>query len=286
MIIEEAFAKINLSLDVCGKRPDGYHEVKMVMQSVDLHDTLSLEALESGIELLMNNAELSAEASGGKKNIIVKAAETLFDYMDFKGGVKITLDKRIPIAAGMAGGSTDAAATLRGINRLFGFGLSNTELEALAVKIGADVPFCVEGGTKLSEGIGEVLTTLPTPERTHIVICKPNVNVSTKDVYEGFDLLDNPYHPPVDDMVEAIKESDFDKIPKLMGNSLEAVTKKLYPVIGEIEKFMMDNGAYMALMSGSGPTVFGLADEDVCKNLCDKLSWKYPDYYVKGHYYG
>lgn len=285
-ITENAYAKINLSLDVCGRRANGYHDVKMIMQSISLHDTLTLEAIESGIELEMDSAELTSESNSGKENIIVKAATAFFEATGIKKGVRVILSKRIPIAAGMAGGSTDAAAALRGLNRLYGTGLTNGELEKIGVTIGADVPFCIGGGTKLSEGIGEILTDIPAPERTEVVICKPNINVSTKEVYERFDSLENPFHPDVDGMRAAIEGKEYDKIPGLLGNSLEGVTKALHPVIGEIESYMEENGAVRAIMSGSGPTVFGIVPSKNCTSLVEKLKEKYPEFYVGAHYYG
>jgi 4-diphosphocytidyl-2-C-methyl-D-erythritol kinase len=285
MIKEEAYAKINLSLDVSGRRDNGYHDVRMVMQSISLHDTLIFEKNDA-FTLATDNAELAKESDEGKENIILKACRVLTEYKGAFGGAKITLTKRIPIAAGMAGGSTDAAATLRGLNRLYDLGLSMQELETIAVKIGADVPFCVRGGTALSEGIGEILTKLKTPSETKIVIVKPDINVSTKDVYEAFDSLSKPFHPDVDAMVKAVNEDDIDEIVSNLGNSLEAVTKGLHPVIGEIEEFMLENGARGALMSGSGPTVFAITDDINVTALEAKFKQKYPAYYVKGHFYG
>ncbi len=285
MITEEAYAKINLSLDVAGRRENGYHDVRMVMQSVSLHDTLTFEK-NDGFSLTTDNEELTKESDDGKENIILKACRVLSEYKGAFGGAKITLTKRIPIAAGMAGGSTDAAATLRGLNRLYDLGLSLKELETIAVKIGADVPFCVRGGTALSEGIGEILTTLKTPSETKIVIVKPDINVSTKDVYEAFDSLSKPFHPDVDAMVKAVNDDDLDAVVSNLGNSLEAVTKGLHPIIGEIEDYMLLNGAKGALMSGSGPTVFAITDAENASALEAKLKQKYPTYYVKGHFYG
>ncbi|MBO7334683.1 MAG: 4-(cytidine 5'-diphospho)-2-C-methyl-D-erythritol kinase [Lachnospiraceae bacterium] len=285
MIKEKAYAKINLSLDVLGRRENGYHDVKMIMQSIDLHDELTLEKTDDGIVLLLDNAELKAEEESGKENIITKAAKAFFDRTKIKGGVKINLVKNIPIAAGMAGGSTDAAATLRGLNRLYETGLSTEELEKIGVLIGADVPFCIEGGTKLSEGIGEILTKLPSPSRTEIVICKPDINVSTKEVYERFDELKDPFHPDVDAMAEALKAGNAKSVAKLLGNSLEDVTKSLHPIIGEIEELMEENGATRAIMSGSGPTVYAIVAEDKKDGLVTLLKERYPAFYVKGHYY-
>lgn len=286
MVEEKACAKVNLALDVKGRRENGYHEVSMIMQSIDLYDTLSFEKEGEGISLSCDNAELNKEAESGKDNLIVRASKAFFEYTGIKEGVKITLTKRIPIAAGMAGGSTDAAATLRGLNTLFSAGLKREELEKIGVKLGADIPFCITGGTKLSEGIGEILTDLPSPKRTALVICKPDINVSTKDVYEAFDGLTNPDHPKVSEMKEALINGEYERIPKLMGNSLEGVTGKLHPIIGEIEKIMVENGAIKAMMSGSGPTVFAIVPENKQALIVEKLKSLYPLFYVKGHFYG
>lgn len=281
MIKETAYAKVNLSLDVTGLRPNGYHDVKMVMQTVGICDELSFEKAENGIFLTTNSDRLNEESQGGMDNIIVKAARAIFDYAGKEYGVKITLDKHIPIAAGMAGGSTDAAATLRGLNRLFDLGLSMDTLREIAVTIGADVPFCVEGGSMLSEGIGEILTPLTPAKDLNLLICKPDIFVSTKEVYTRFDALTDIDHPDVDGMVDALNTKDYDKIPGLLGNVLELVTANLYPVISDIEKVMIDNGAVNSIMSGSGPTVFGIfKDSASCQKAEAALKEIYPDYFV------
>ena len=281
MIKETAYAKVNLSLDVTGLRPNGYHDVKMVMQTVGICDELSFEKAENGIFLTTNSDRLNEESQGGMDNIIVKAARAIFDYVGKEYGVKITLDKHIPIAAGMAGGSTDAAATLRGLNRLFDLGLSMDTLRKIAVTIGADVPFCVEGGSMLSEGIGEILTPLTPAKNLNLLICKPDIFVSTKEVYTRFDALTDIGHPDVDGMVDALNTKDYDKIPGLLGNVLELVTANLYPVISDIEKAMINNGAINSIMSGSGPTVFGIfKDSASCQKAEAALKEIYPDYFV------
>ena len=283
MITEQAYAKINLSLDVTGKRADGYHTVRMVMQSIDLHDTLSFEKIPSGFVLTTDNDELNRGSDSGSENIILKACRIMSEHKDMPGGVKIVLTKRIPIAAGMAGGSTDAAAALRGLNRLYDLGLDTAELEKIGVEIGADVPFCVEGGTKLCEGIGEMLTPVKGIPPLDLVIVKPDINVSTKDIYKAFDSLTDPVRPDVDAMVKAIKESDTSAICRNLGNSLEAVTAGLYPVIGKIMEFMRSNGAQGVLMSGSGPTVYAIVAPENAEKLKETVSLKYPGYYVDRH---
>lgn len=255
MIRLEARAKINLGLDVIRKRPDGYHEVKMIMQSLDLHDDLEIEETgEPGIHLTCNVEELPTDGS----NLVYKAALLLMKAKKLDRGVKIHLTKRIPIAAGMAGGSTDAAATLIGMNELFQLGYSRDELMELAVKIGADVPYCVMGGTALSEGIGEILSPLPDMPDCYILIAKPDLDVSTAFVYGNLKAAELTWHPDIDGMIEAIRDQHLEGITERLGNVLETVTVPAHPVISEIKELMGKTGAMGTLMSGSGPTVFGI----------------------------
>ena len=255
---QRAYAKINIGLDVLRRRADGYHEVKMIMQTVDIYDELVLERRkEPGIELRMDNSELP---SGGD-NLICRAADLLFREKKITGGVNISLTKRIPIAAGMAGGSADAAAALRGVNELFDLGYSLTELQALGVGLGADIPYCLAGGTMLSEGIGEILTPLPAPPAAHLVIAKPDINVSTAFVYGNLHADSLAWHPDIDGMVAALQKGDLDGITGRLGNVLETVTVKAHPVIEQIKELLRKQGVENALMSGSGPTVFGIFKE-------------------------
>ena len=255
---QRAYAKINIGLDVLRRRADGYHEVKMIMQTVDIYDELVLEKRkEPGIELRMDNSELP---SGGD-NLICRAADLLFREKEITGGVNISLTKRIPIAAGMAGGSADAAAALRGVNELFDLGYSLTELQALGVGLGADIPYCLAGGTMLSEGIGEILTPLPAPPAAHLVIAKPDINVSTAFVYGNLHADRLAWHPDIDGMIAALQKGDLDGITGRLGNVLETVTVKAHPVIEQIKELLRKQGAENALMSGSGPTVFGIFKE-------------------------
>ncbi len=255
---QRAYAKINIGLDVLRRRADGYHEVKMIMQTVDIYDELVLERRKQpGIELRMDNSELP---SGGD-NLICRAADLLFREKEITGGVNISLTKRIPIAAGMAGGSADAAAALRGVNELFDLGYSLTELQALGVGLGADIPYCLAGGTMLSEGIGEILTPLPAPPAAHLVIAKPDVNVSTAFVYGNLHADRLAWHPDIDGMIAALQKGDLDGITGRLGNVLETVTVKAHPVIEQIKELLRKQGAENALMSGSGPTVFGIFKE-------------------------
>lgn len=257
-ITRKAYAKINLGLDVLRRREDGYHEVKMIMQTIDLYDTLEFTVSEDeGVTLVINGSSLSA----GEDNLICKAARLLLADAGIAKGVNITLEKRIPIAAGMAGGSSDAAATLWGMNELFDLGYSKQELQALGVKLGADIPYCLSGGTAVSEGIGEILTPLSSPPACHLVVAKPDIDVSTKYVYEHLQADKLTYHPDIDGMADAINNGDLSGITKRMGNVLETVTIPAYPVIDRIKECMKKAGADNALMSGSGPTVFGIFEK-------------------------
>lgn len=257
-IERKAYAKINLGLDVLRRRADGYHEVKMVMQTVDIWDRLTFTKRDqTGVELSVGDAALPA----GKDNLICRAAELIMREKKIEQGVKITLDKNIPIAAGMAGGSTDAAAVFHGLNELFELSMSVEEMMKLGVKIGADVPYCIMGKTALSEGIGEILTPLPTPPQCVLAVAKPDINVSTKFVYENLHADKLKEHPDIDGMVQAIQEGSLGGIISRLGNVLETVTVREYPVIQEIKNKMKENGAANALMSGSGPTVFGVFTE-------------------------
>lgn len=255
----EAMAKINLGLDVLRRREDGYHEVKMVMQTVGICDRLEFEKLaEDCIRISTDKAEIPCD----EHNLIYKAIKHMKDTYGITGGVAVKLEKNIPIAAGMAGGSADAAAAIHGVNQFFGLGLSLEEKQKLGVKIGADVPYCLMGGTALSEGIGEVLTALPEVPKAYLVIAKPDINVSTKFVYENLHANSLTEHPDVDGMVESIRQGDLKGITKRMANVLETVTVKHYPIIEEMKEFLRRQGAMNALMSGSGPTVFGVFEKE------------------------
>lgn len=254
----QAFAKINLGLDVLGKREDGYHEVRMIMQTIRMYDQLDMrKSVEPGIHLTTNKKYIPVD----ENNLVWRAAKLMMDTCGIMEGVSIHLHKVIPVAAGMAGGSSDAAATLVGMNRLFHCGLSKEKLMELGVQIGADVPYCVMRGTALAEGIGEKLTSLPGVPMCYVLIGKPGINVSTKFVYGNLHLDEVTEHPDIDGMVQAIRNHDLYGITDRMGNVLESVTCPAYPVIDEIKAQMMKNGAVNAMMSGSGPTVFGIFDD-------------------------
>ena len=255
----KALAKINLGLDVVRRREDGYHEVRMIMQTIHLFDRLEISKNTSGqITMETNLAFLPTN----ENNLVCKAAKLLTDEFGIKDGVHVWLHKHIPVAAGMAGGSTDAAAVLYGMNRIFNLGLSKEELMERGVKIGADVPYCVMRGTALAEGIGEKLTKLPPMVKCPVLIAKPQINVSTKFVYENLKLDADTEHPDIDRLVADIREKNLTKIAADMGNVLETVTIPAYPVIADIKENMLQNGAVNAMMSGSGPTVFGLFEKE------------------------
>ena len=260
----KARAKINLGLDVLGKREDGYHEVRMIMQTIGIYDRIIINKIpEDEIRIVSNLSFLPVN----ENNLIYKAAKLLKDKYNFAGGVEVNLNKFIPVAAGMAGGSTDAASTLFGINKLFDLGLSTKTMMELGVCISADVPYCVMRGTALAEGIGEKLTRLKSVPHMWIVIAKPSINVSTKLVYENLDMGGVSTHPDIDGIISAINEQNIEQIALRMGNVLETVTIPLYPVIQDIKNDMITHGAYNAMMSGSGPTVFGIfPDEQTALN--------------------
>lgn len=253
----KALAKINLGLDVLGRRDNGYHDVRMVMQTIYLYDNVTLTRTEEpGIQVETNLSYLPID----ENNIAYKAAKILIDEFDIRQGVHIKLEKRIPVAAGMAGGSSNAAAVLVGMNRMFNLGLSQSELMERGVVLGADVPYCVMRGTALAEGIGEKLSSLPPMPKCYILVAKPAISVSTKWVYETLDAKEIVEHPDIDGLLQGLEEQDLSKIASSMGNVLESVTIERYPIIETIKDAMKEAGALNAMMSGSGPTVFGIFD--------------------------
>ncbi len=260
----KALAKINIGLDVLGKREDGYHDVRMIMQTIHLYDRVEIKKTRSPhIRVETNLYYLPVN----EDNLVYRAAKLMKDEFKIKEGVRIVLQKFIPVAAGMAGGSSDAAAVLVGMNRIFNLGLKQNKLMELGLKLGADVPFCIMRGTALAEGIGEKLTALPPMPRCPVLIAKPAVSVSTKFVYENLRLHDGIEHPDIDKIVTNIRQKNLRGIAENMGNILETVTIPSYPVIQDIKKLMRENGALNAMMSGSGPTVFGLfhSEKDIRK---------------------
>ena len=255
----KALAKINLGLDVVRRRDDGYHEVRMIMQTIHLYDRLKISKTKNkGIEIKTNLSFLPVN----ENNLVYKAGKLLMDEFDIKEGMSVELIKKIPVAAGMAGGSTDAAAMLYGMNQIFELGLSRKQLMERGVKIGADVPYCIMRGTALAEGIGEEITSLPPMVKCPVLIAKPPISVSTKFVYQNLKLDENTIHPDIDKIVSNIKSKDLKGVAENMGNVLETVTIPNYPVIDEIKSRMIEAGALNAMMSGSGPTVFGIFDDE------------------------
>jgi len=258
-ITKKAYAKINLGLDVLGKRDDGYHLVKMIMQNVDIYDTLTFRRTTDGrVTLKANDDTIPVDDS----NLICKVARQLQEKYGVTYGAEIELVKRIPVAAGMAGGSTDGAAAYRALNDLWELGLSDKELCELAVKLGADIPYCIIGGTALSEGIGEVLTPIDGKARYHLVVAKPDIMVSTGWVYTELDSTEITRHPDIDAVKMAIEEGDVKRMCGEIHNVLEPVTTAKYEVIKDIEKVLEDSGAVKAFMTGSGPTVFAVFDNE------------------------
>ena len=264
-----AYAKINLGLDVLRRREDGYHDVKMIMQTIQMYDMLEMEKSEKpGIHLTTNLSYIPVN----ENNLVYKAAKLLMDQYGIEEGITINLNKFIPVAAGMAGGSSDAAATLVGVNIMFQLGLTRQQLMELGVKIGADVPYFVMRGTALAEGIGEKLTVLPPMPPCYVLIGKPGISVSTKFVYTNLNLGPDTHHPDIDGMIQALEKRDLYGITDRMENVLEKVTIPEYPVIETIKNHMKAHGAVNAMMSGSGPTVFGIFDDkEKAEYACEKL---------------
>lgn len=265
-------AKINLGLDVVRRREDGYHEVKMIMQSIRLFDRLTLKKTRTpGISLTTNLHFLPVN----EDNLVYKSARLLMEEFGITEGLSIFLDKRIPVAAGMAGGSTDAASCMLAMNRLFNLGLSLEELKTRGVTLGADIPYCLQKGTALSEGIGEILSPLPAAPDCYVLIAKPGFHVSTKFVYSNLVLDENTVHPDIDKMLDCIQNRDLHGLCHNMANILETVTIPAHPDIALIKQTMMENGALGALMSGSGPTVFGIYEDQKeamrAKEICRSL---------------
>lgn len=252
-----ARAKINLTLDVLGKRLDGYHEVEMVMQSVELHDSLEFSMADKGIAITVEGADLSP----GADNLVYRAAELVRLQGGVNLGARIRLKKNIPVAAGLGGGSADAAATLKALNEMWGIGLSVAELILLGEQLGADVPFCLMEGTVLARGKGEQVLRLPPCPPLGLVLVKPPFGVSTESVYRAFRSGQTVKKPDTRAMIEAIRANDVSDIAACLGNALESVTTRLHREVAEIKEKLIEAGALGALMSGSGPTVFGLTGD-------------------------
>lgn len=264
----KARAKINLGLDVLGKRENGYHDVRMVMQTVGIYDRIIMTKIpEDEIRIKTNVGFLPVN----ENNLIYKAIKLIKDEFGIKEGIEVDLNKFIPVAAGMAGGSSDAACALFGMNKLFNLGIKTSELMEFGVSIGADVPYCIMRGTALAEGIGEKLTKLADMPFCYILVAKPPINVSTKMVYESLDMSEVVKHPDIDGIIDAINKKDARLVAERMGNVLEDVTVPLYPIIDVIKKDMIEHGALNAMMSGSGPTVFGIFEDEETMRACQSF---------------
>lgn len=255
----KARGKLNLGLDVLGRRENGYHDLKMVMQTVELCDTIDLESLSKDEIVLTSDRK---DLPLGEKNIVYQVIRLIKEEFGIKKGVAAHIRKVLPMAAGMGGGSADAAATLKGLNALWELSLSEEKLRELGLRLGADVPFLVMEGTALACGIGEELTKLPPPPPCSLLLVKPGLSISTKEVYEAFDSLKEPFHPNIEGLIKALEEGSLEKLGEHVGNSLEGVTMKEHPFIEEIKEKMRKEGAFASLMTGSGPTVFGLFKEE------------------------
>lgn len=258
-IYEKAPAKINLMLDVLHKRPDGFHEVEMVMTMIDLADRLEMSEQKRDTIIITSQA---GYIPLDEKNLAFQAARLIKERYDVRKGVHIHLDKKIPVAAGLAGGSSDAAATLRGLNRLWGLNIPKEELLKLGAELGSDVPFCVSGGTALATGRGEVLKPIPSPPQCWVIVAKPPINVSTAEVYGRLRSDQIQAHPSAERMIGALEQGSFHQMCKELGNVLEEVTLKMHPEVQQLKEGMLKLGADGALMSGSGPTVFGLVSKE------------------------
>ncbi len=276
-MIIRAYAKINIALDVVGKREDGYHLLRMIMQQIDLYDEISIDKIEEGIELVCDKKYIPVDS----RNLAYKAAELFKQTYSVDGGVAISINKNIPVAAGLAGGSADAAAVLIGMNKLFGLNRSIKELMELSVSLGADIPYCINGGTALCEGIGEEITSLKAFKNHILVLAKPNFGVSTKEVYKALDVSKINRHPNIDKIIKAMGEEDLSSVCFNMRNLLENVTLKKHQGLRRLKNQFIEAGALGSMMSGSGPTVFGFFDNMLTAQRCyDKLKKAYKEVFI------
>ncbi len=272
-----SYAKINLTLDVLGKRPDGYHDVEMIMQTVSLYDMIIVDKCDEGIEITTNLKFLPIN----ENNIAYKAANEFFNYTKINGGCKIIIHKNIPVAAGLAGGSGNAAAVLCALDKLYNTNLSLDELKEIGVKLGADVPYCITGGTALATGIGEIIAPLPNLPKCCILMVKPPISVSTAAIYNQIDSAEIQNHPETNRMIEAIANGDINEVAKNLSNVMGTVTENMHPIIKGIKNKMLKNGALGAVMSGSGPTVFGIfPDYETAKKSHDSFYYQFREVYL------
>lgn len=274
---DKAYAKVNISLDVVGKRDDGYHLLKMIMQKIDIYDEIIINKKKHGITIECNKSFVPCD----DRNLAYKAADLFMKTYNIKSGVHIKINKNIPVAAGLAGGSTDCAAVLRIMNKMFNINASEEELMKLGLKLGADVPYCVKGGTALCEGIGEIVTPLKPFKNNIMVLVKPPFGVSTKEVYKSFDISKAIIHPNTEALINAMKRDNINYVARNMKNLLENVTLKRHKVIINIKEDMVRLGSIGAMMSGSGPTVFGFFDDMLKAQKCyEYMKKKYEDTFI------
>ena len=273
----KAYSKVNISLDVVGKREDGYHLLSMIMQNIDLYDEIEVEKQECGIILECNKSYVPVD----NRNLAYKAAEIFKERYDIVDGVKINIEKNIPVSAGLAGGSTDAAAVLKVMNKLFNVNATEEELMELGLKLGADIPYCIHGGTALCEGIGEIITPIKPFRDKIVVLVKPAFGVSTKEVYKNFNLEKVKQHPKTAEIINAIENDDLNFVASNMKNLLENVTLRKHKILIKIKEEMNACGAINSMMSGSGPTVFAFFDDMLKAQRCfEKMKKKYSDVFI------
>ena len=273
----KAYAKINISLDVIGKREDGYHLLSMIMQNIELYDEIEIEKIESGIVITCNKAFIPTD----ERNLAYKAAKLFLETYNIKSGVSINIVKNIPVAAGLAGGSADCATVLKMLNDMFNINASEEELMKLGGTLGADVPYCINGGTALCEGIGEKITPIKPFKNQIVLLVKPPFGVSTKDVYKAFDLSKVKIHPDTEDLIKKIENDDLNYVASNMKNLLENVTVRKHKVLYKLKEYLVRNGAVGSMMSGSGPTVFAFFDDmQVALKCYNELKEKYTDVFL------
>lgn len=273
----KAYAKINILLDIVGIKENGYHLLEMIMQSIDLYDVIDINKIEKGIKIKCNKSYIPVN----NKNIAYKAAELFMKTYGINEGVSINIYKNIPTSAGLGGGSADGAAVLKAMRKIFNVDISNKELEELGVKIGADVPFCVSGGTALCEGIGEIITPMSKFQNKILVVVKPKFGVSTKWVYSEYDNLNSVKKPETEKILNAVKNDDLKLVSSKMANVLEEVTINKYGIIDGIKKDMLKFGALGAMMSGSGPSVFAFFEDSLSAQKCfEKMKENYPETFI------
>lgn len=273
----KAYAKINISLDIIGKREDGYHLLKMIMQAIDLYDVMNVNRIDNGIKLSCDKQYVPTD----EKNIAYKAAKLFMDTYNIKSGISIEINKNIPVAAGLAGGSTDGAAVLRAMRDIFSIDVTDEELMELGLKLGADVPYCILGGTALCEGIGEKITPLKSFKDKILILVKPNFGVSTKEVYKNFDIERVFKHPDMNGLIKAMERDDLEFISNNMKNLLENVTLRKYSMLKNIKDSMLRYGALGSMMSGSGPSIFGFFDDMLKAQWCfEGMKEKYEEVYI------